>query len=73
MVGLGGLPLNGAAGFLVDHTRRPRLQLALACVAILAGTLLLLPALGVPALAAVGLACWLGETRELGTAYPPRG
>ncbi len=44
LVGLASLALNGPAGALVDRTGRPRLQLALACVAILVGTLLILPA-----------------------------
>lgn len=44
IVGLATLALNGPAGALADRTRHPRLLVALACVAILAGTLLLLPA-----------------------------
>ena len=46
LVGLIVLFLNGPAGAIADHTRRPRLQLALACGAILVGTLLILPAHG---------------------------
>ena len=42
VVGLATLLLNGPAGALVDRTGRPRLELALACAAILAGTLLIL-------------------------------
>ena len=44
IVGLGTLVLNGPAGALADRTGRPRTLLVLACSAILAGTLLLLPA-----------------------------
>jgi MFS family permease len=43
-IGLFALMLNGPAGAIVDHTSFPRLQLGLACAAILAGTLLILPA-----------------------------
>jgi len=43
-IGLFALMLNGPAGAIVDHTSRPRLQLGLACGAILAGTLLIVPA-----------------------------
>lgn len=46
VVGLATLALNGPAGALVDRSRRPRLLVAAACAAILAGTLLLLPARG---------------------------
>ncbi len=46
LVGLGTLVLNGPAGALVDRLGRPRLLLALACAAILAGTLLILVAYG---------------------------
>lgn len=44
VVGLATLVLNGPAGALVDRSRSPRLLVAAACVAILVGTLLLLPA-----------------------------
>lgn len=40
---LAGAALSGPAGSLVDRLGRPRLMLGAACVAILAGTLLLLP------------------------------
>jgi MFS family permease len=43
-IGLFALMLNGPAGAIVDHTRFPRLQLGIACGAILAGTLLIVPA-----------------------------
>jgi MFS family permease len=46
IIGLFALMLNGPAGALVDHTSHPRLQLGLACGAILAGTLLIVPAHG---------------------------
>jgi MFS family permease len=46
VVGLGTLLLNGPAGALVDRLGRPRLLLASACAAILAGTLLILIADG---------------------------
>ena len=44
VIGLFALMLNGPAGALVDHTSFPRLQLTLACGAILGGTLVILPA-----------------------------
>ena len=47
-IGLFALMLNGPAGALVDHTSYPRLQLGLACGAILAGTLLIVPAHTMP-------------------------
>jgi MFS family permease len=43
-IGLFALMLNGPAGAIVDHTSFPRLQLGVACGAILAGTLLIVPA-----------------------------
>ncbi|MFC3124056.1 MFS transporter [Pseudoroseomonas globiformis] len=46
LVGLGGLALAGPAGALVDRLKLPRLLLALACGAIVVGTLLLLFAKG---------------------------
>nr|WP_321983755.1 MFS transporter [uncultured Lichenicoccus sp.] len=46
IVGLSALFLNGPAGALVDQSGRPRLLVALACAAILAGTLLILPSSG---------------------------
>ncbi len=58
--GLATLLLNGPAGALVDRTGKPRLQLVLACLAIGAGTLLILPSrsfvavLGAQLLAAAG-------------------
>ncbi len=48
IVGLATLALNGPAGFVADRAGRPRLLLALACGAILAGTLLSLPARSLP-------------------------
>ncbi|MCI0753756.1 MFS transporter [Teichococcus vastitatis] len=57
LVGLGGLALSGPAGALVDRLKLPRLLLALACGAILAGTMLLLVSHGfLGVLAAHGLA-----------------
>ncbi|MHB2211596.1 MFS transporter [Methylobacterium sp. CM6257] len=44
LVGIGALLLSGPLGALVDRLGRPRLLIGLACTAILAGTLLLLPA-----------------------------
>ena len=44
LVGLGTIVLNGPAGALADKTGRPKTLLCIACAAILAGTLLLLPA-----------------------------
>ncbi len=44
IVGFATLALNTPAGLLADRTGRPRLLLGLACTAILAGTVLLLPA-----------------------------
>lgn len=44
VVGIGALLLSGPFGALVDRLGRPRLLIGLACAAILAGTLLLLPA-----------------------------
>ncbi|MCJ2006498.1 MULTISPECIES: MFS transporter [unclassified Methylobacterium] len=44
LVGFGTLLLSGPFGALVDRVGRPRLLIAAACTAILAGTLLLLPA-----------------------------
>lgn len=43
LVGVGSLVLSGPAGALVDRLGRPRLLIALACLAILGGTLLILP------------------------------
>ena len=44
VIGLFALLLNGPAGAIVDHTSYPRLQLGIACGAILGGTLLIVPA-----------------------------
>lgn len=44
LVGFGTLALSGPFGALVDRLARPRLLIVAACAAILAGTLLLLPA-----------------------------
>ncbi|MGH1571336.1 MFS transporter [Methylobacterium sp. P31] len=44
LVGIGALLLSGPLGAVVDRLGRPRLLIGLACTAILAGTLLLLPA-----------------------------
>ena len=60
LVGFGTLLLSGPFGALVDRVGQPRLLIASACAAILAGTLLLLPArafafvLGAQLLAAAG-------------------
>jgi MFS family permease len=43
-IGLFALILNGPAGAIVDHTSYPRLQLGIACAAILGGTILIVPA-----------------------------
>ena len=57
LVGGGALLLSGPFGALVDRVERPRLLVVLSCAAILAGTLLLMPAHGfVPVLAAQFLA-----------------
>jgi MFS family permease len=47
LVGIGSLLLSGPFGALVDRLGRPRMLIAVACGAILCGTLLLLPARGV--------------------------
>ena len=44
LVGIGALILSGPLGALVDRLHRPRLLIVLACTAILAGTLAILPA-----------------------------
>ncbi|WP_244965564.1 MFS transporter, partial [Methylobacterium soli] len=46
LVGIGALVMSGPAGALVDRLGRPRLLIGLACLAILGGTLLILPAYG---------------------------
>ncbi len=57
LVGAGTLALSGPFGALVDRFGRPRLLIVIACAAILAGTLLLMPAHSfVPVLAAQFLA-----------------
>ena len=65
-VGLGTLLVNGPAGALVDRTGRPRLILAVSCAAILAGTLLILPARSFVAVLAAQLLAAVG-----GTMVPP--
>ena len=62
LVGIGTLFLSGPFGALVDRYPRPRLLIALACGAILAGTLLLLPARSVPAVLAAQLLAAAGGT-----------
>lgn len=44
LVGVGTLLLSGPFGALVDRLGRPRLLIVVSCAAILAGTLLLMPA-----------------------------
>ncbi|ABY29957.1 major facilitator superfamily MFS_1 [Methylorubrum extorquens PA1] len=57
LVGVGTLLLSGPFGALVDRLGRPRLLIVVSCAAILAGTLLLMPAHSfVPVLAAQFLA-----------------
>jgi MFS family permease len=62
LVGFGTLFLSGPFGALVDRFPRPRLLIALACGAILAGTLLLLPARSLPAVLAAQLLAAAGGT-----------
>ncbi|AWI87020.1 MFS transporter [Methylobacterium sp. DM1] len=60
LVGVGALFLSGPAGALVDRIGRPRLLIAAACVAILAGTLLILPAKSFPAVFAAQMVAAAG-------------
>lgn len=62
LVGFGTLFLSGPFGALVDRFPRPRLLIALACGAILAGTLLLLPARSFPAVLCAQLLAAAGGT-----------
>jgi MFS family permease len=62
IVGFGTLLLNGPAGALVDRTGRPRLELALASAAILAGTLLILRSSGLAEVSAAQLVAAAGGT-----------
>ncbi|GJE26149.1 MFS transporter [Methylobacterium organophilum] len=60
--GIGALLLSGPFGALVDRLGRPRLLIIVACVAILAGTLLLLPARGFAAVFAAQMIAAAGGT-----------
>ncbi|RVU21048.1 MFS transporter [Methylobacterium oryzihabitans] len=62
LVGFATLGLSGPMGALVDRLARPRLLLAVACGAILAGTLALLPARSFPAVLAAQFVAALGGT-----------
>ncbi|ACA17652.1 major facilitator superfamily MFS_1 [Methylobacterium sp. 4-46] len=62
VVGLATLALSGPLGALVDRVGRPRLLIALACGAILGGTVLLLPARSFPAVLAAQFVAALGGT-----------
>ncbi|MGU3545287.1 MFS transporter [Methylobacterium sp. A52T] len=62
LVGIGTLFLSGPFGALVDRFPRPRLLIALACGAILVGTLLLLPARSFPAVLCAQLLAAAGGT-----------
>ena len=62
LVGVGALALSGPFGALVDRLGRPRLLIALACAAILCGTLLLLPARGVVSVFAAQMMAAAGGT-----------
>ncbi len=62
LVGIGTLFLSGPFGALVDRFPRPRLLIALACGAILVGTLLLLPARSFPAVLCAQLFAAAGGT-----------
>jgi MFS family permease len=67
LVGLGGMLLNGPAGWLADQTRQPRLLLGLSCGAILAGTALLVPSQATIAVLAAQLLAAGGGTLLLPT------
>ncbi|GJD99211.1 MFS transporter [Methylobacterium isbiliense] len=62
LVGLATLALSGPLGALVDRVGRPRLLIAAACGAILAGTLLLMGARSFPAVLAAQFVAALGGT-----------
>ena len=62
LVGGGALLLSGPFGALVDRLGRPRLLIALACGAILAGTLALLPVRSVPGVFAAQMLAAAGGT-----------
>jgi MFS family permease len=58
--GLAALVFNGPAGWLVDRVERPRLWVAVAALAVLAGSLATLPARGFVPVAAAQIAASLG-------------
>ena len=58
--GLAGLVFNGPAGLLVDRVERPRLWVAVAALAVVAGSLATLPARGFVPVAAAQIAASLG-------------
>jgi MFS family permease len=58
--GLAGLLCNAPAGMLIDRTRRFRLWVAIASLAVVVGTLATLPARGFPAVLAAQVASALG-------------
>lgn len=60
--GFAGLALSGPLGAVVDRLGRPRLLIALACAAILAGTLLILPAKGFVSVSAAQMLATAGGT-----------
>jgi len=62
LVSFGALLLSGPFGALVDRVQRPRLLIVAACLAILAGTLLLLPARSFLGVAAAQLVAGAGGT-----------
>ncbi|MFE1598610.1 MFS transporter [Methylobacterium sp. ID0610] len=62
LVGFSTLFLSGPLGALVDRVGRPRLLIAVACAAILGGTMLLLPARSFPAVLAAQFVAALGGT-----------
>ena len=62
LVGLGALVLSGPLGALVDRLQKPRLLIVVACAAILAGTLLMLPAQSFLSVLAVQLLAAAGGT-----------
>ena len=58
--GLAGLVFNGPAGLLVDRVERPRLWVAVAALAVVAGSMATLPARGFGTVAAAQIAASLG-------------
>ncbi|ACL59316.1 MFS transporter [Methylobacterium nodulans] len=62
IVGFSTLVLSGPLGALVDRVGRPRLLIALACAAILGGTVMLMPARSFPTVLAAQFVAALGGT-----------